>query len=346
MIRPETEIRIILVSDTHLGFDLPRNPRIAKERRGEDFFGNFATVLRYAREKNADFLIHGGDLFFRSRLGQGLINRVYRMLHEYACEQRKILIIPGNHERSALPLSLFISDPNIYIFHRPATFRFNVRDQAITFMGFPFTSGDIRHRFVGLLGETGWDKSARGINFLCLHQVVEGATVGPGNYRFKGDPRTISIMDIPPDFTAVLAGHIHRAQILFGCDRKGYGRLPVVYSGSVERTSMAERNELKGFYDIGIRLNDAGDILYERYDFVPLPVRPVKEIFLPRDMTAGCLRAFIEDGVRDIDNRSIVYICCDPGYPAGAKINLNGKFLRGMIPAGMIIKVGRSCFYR
>jgi DNA repair exonuclease SbcCD nuclease subunit len=346
MIQRETEIRIILVSDTHLGFDLPRNPRIAEEHRGEDFFENFAAVLRYAREKNADFVVHGGDLFFRSRLAQGVINRVYRMLHDYAGKGRTILIIPGNHERSVLPPSLFINDPDIHIFHRPVTFRFNVRGQNIGFSGFPYTPGDIRSGFINLLHETGWKKTAAGTDFLCVHQIVEGATVGPAEYRFNGSPQTIAIGDIPPEFTAVLAGHIHRAQIIFGRDRIFHGRLPVVFGGSVERTSMAERNELKGFYDIRIRLNDAGGILYESYDFVPLPARPVAEIFLPREMTVEWIRGFIEDRIRDIDPRSIVYISCDPDYPLGTKINFTGQLLRGILPSGMIGKIGRSCFSR
>lgn len=41
--------RILFVSDTHLGFDLPRKPRIARRRRGPDFFDNFNRALEPAR---------------------------------------------------------------------------------------------------------------------------------------------------------------------------------------------------------------------------------------------------------------------------------------------------------
>ena len=38
-------IRILLVADSHLGFDLPFRPRIKRRRRGPDFFVNFEWAL-------------------------------------------------------------------------------------------------------------------------------------------------------------------------------------------------------------------------------------------------------------------------------------------------------------
>jgi DNA repair exonuclease SbcCD nuclease subunit len=38
-------IRILLIADTHLGFDLPFRPRIKRRRRGLDFFANFERAL-------------------------------------------------------------------------------------------------------------------------------------------------------------------------------------------------------------------------------------------------------------------------------------------------------------
>jgi len=38
-------IRILLMADTHLGFDLPFRPRIKRRRRGPDFFANFEPVF-------------------------------------------------------------------------------------------------------------------------------------------------------------------------------------------------------------------------------------------------------------------------------------------------------------
>ena len=52
-------------------------PRVNKRRRGEDFFKNFNTVLSYAKNNKVDLIIHGGDLFFRSKVPDSIIDRVY-----------------------------------------------------------------------------------------------------------------------------------------------------------------------------------------------------------------------------------------------------------------------------
>jgi hypothetical protein len=39
-------IRILLIADTHLGFDLPFRPRINRRRKGPDFFANFERAPR------------------------------------------------------------------------------------------------------------------------------------------------------------------------------------------------------------------------------------------------------------------------------------------------------------
>jgi len=53
--------------------------------------------------------------------------------------------------------------------------------------------------------------------------------------------------DVPSDFAAVLAGHIHRRQTLTRDLRGRALGAPVIYPGSIERTSFAERNEDKGY---------------------------------------------------------------------------------------------------
>ena len=94
----------------HLGFDFPLKPRIERRRRGPDFFDNFHRVLDYARKTRPDFLVHGGDLFFRAKIPQLIVDMVYQDLFEFAAEGIPTLIVPGNHERSILPVSLFAGE--------------------------------------------------------------------------------------------------------------------------------------------------------------------------------------------------------------------------------------------
>ncbi|MDP7534845.1 MAG: metallophosphoesterase, partial [SAR202 cluster bacterium] len=64
----DDRIRIVLLADTHLGYDFPVRPRVERRRRGPDFFDKFQRVLDHATRTKPDMLIHGGDFFFRARV--------------------------------------------------------------------------------------------------------------------------------------------------------------------------------------------------------------------------------------------------------------------------------------
>lgn len=76
--------RVLLVTDTHIGFDLPARPRIERRRRGHDFLVNFERALEPAMHGLVDIVVHGGDLFFRSKVGAGLVEQAMRPLIEVA----------------------------------------------------------------------------------------------------------------------------------------------------------------------------------------------------------------------------------------------------------------------
>src|SRR5687767_3223042 len=109
-------MRIVFLSDTHLGFDLPARPRVEKRRRGEDFFANVDRVLDFAAGDatgtRADLVLHGGDVFFRSRVPPFVVDRAYERFARFVTETGIPLgIIAGNHDRSRLPSSLLLAHP-------------------------------------------------------------------------------------------------------------------------------------------------------------------------------------------------------------------------------------------
>ena len=61
-------IRILCIADTHLGFDYPFQPRINIGRRGSDFFSNYNKALEPAFNGIVDCVVHGGDIFYRSKV--------------------------------------------------------------------------------------------------------------------------------------------------------------------------------------------------------------------------------------------------------------------------------------
>jgi 3',5'-cyclic AMP phosphodiesterase CpdA len=58
------DVRVLFVSDTHIGLDWPTRPRVVRHRRGDDFFQNFERALEPARTGAVDVVVHGGDLLY------------------------------------------------------------------------------------------------------------------------------------------------------------------------------------------------------------------------------------------------------------------------------------------
>jgi DNA repair exonuclease SbcCD nuclease subunit len=92
-------VRILFLADTHLGFDLPFRPRIQRRRRGVDFFDNFETALKPALNAEVDCVVHGGDIFYRSKVPARLVEMVFEPLKQVADSGVPVYLVPGNHER-------------------------------------------------------------------------------------------------------------------------------------------------------------------------------------------------------------------------------------------------------
>ena len=327
--------RIVFFADTHLGFDYPVKPRVERRRRGPDFFENFRRVLEYARQTRPDVVLHGGDVFFRARVPQLIVDMVYSDMFEFAGEGIPLLIVPGNHERSILPASLFLEHPNIYVFDQPKTFTFEMGGSRLAFSGFPCRRKDVRVRFSTLLGDSGWSQYSDACQLLCLHQTVEGARVGPSDYTFRRGEDVIPHSDLPGEALAVLSGHIHREQVLASKSIGGKTTPPVIYPGSIERTSFAERDERKGFYDISLGQGEHGDWQIVELEFHVLPARPMVDLTLDQSLTPSGVAEYIQTESRNMDPDSIVRLRCEPGASPGVKGIVTSSLLREILPETM-----------
>jgi exonuclease SbcD len=242
---PSPILRLLLLGDTHLGFT-PRT-RAGDDTADDPFFSNFERALQPAFRGQVDLVVHGGDVFYRSRIKPGLVLRAFEPLKRIADAGVPVVVVPGNHERSAIPFPLLATHPRIHIFDHPRTFRFQVRGINLAIAGFPNDRDHIRDAFAGLLERTAWASSSADIRLLCMHQSIEGATVGPVDFVFRHAPDVLPGYAIPAGFAAVLSGHIHRHQILTADLRGRPLASPVFYAGSTTRTSGAERFEAKGY---------------------------------------------------------------------------------------------------
>ncbi len=331
-------VRILLLADTHLGFDLPVRPRIERRRRGHDFLANYATALQPALDRAVDLVVHGGDVFNRSRVVPSLAYQAFSPLIRVADAGVPVYVVPGNHERGRLPHLRFAQHPRIHIFDRPRTFVTDVRGVRVALAGFPSERDEVRTRFNSLMQETTWDATAADVRLLCLHQCVEGATVGPANFTFTIGADVIRGADIPPGFAAVLSGHIHRHQTLMRDLRGRALAAPVLYPGSIERTSIAEADEEKGYMIVEVVRDDAGVRVDWRFHM--LPARPLVRHTLSVDAVAESdlevhLRSLIAEAPAD----AVLTIRVEGTIPEGAARLLSAAYLRSLAPATMNVEL-------
>ncbi|MCA8959635.1 MAG: DNA repair exonuclease [Planctomycetes bacterium] len=321
-------IHVVLFADSHLGFDDPVRPTTQRRRRGDDFFANYLRVVDHVLSERPDLVVHGGDLFCRSRVPARVVDRAYEPLVSIAASGIPVVIVPGNHERSRLPESLWLGVPNLLVFREPSTFLFDCRGTSVAVSGFPFVRR-VRDAFPDMLEQTGWHAASADVRVLCLHQTVEGATVGPKDHIFRSGNDVIPWRAIPAELPLVLAGHIHRRQVLTRSETRR-----VIYPGSIERTSFAEKNEVKGFYDLRI---DTRPGFLESTRFVPLATRPMVDLELrasPDDV-----REEIASSVAEIDSEAVVRVRW-PAVPIDvAQRTLTASFLRCTFPPTMNVQL-------
>jgi DNA repair exonuclease SbcCD nuclease subunit len=327
-------LKVLLLADTHLGFDLPAKPRVEKRRRGPDFFANTRLALEPALRSEVDLVVHGGDLLYRSKVPAWLVERALEPLLELADAGVPVVLVPGNHERSALPYPLLASHENLHVLDRPKTVGLEFDGVRLAVGGFPCERDRVRERFEQLVSDCGVLDSDADIRLLCTHQTIEGSRVK--GYTFRSGADVVRGCDIPSGIAAVLCGHIHRSQLLT-TDLAGRDlAAPVLYPGSVERTSLAERDEAKGYLVLNFAADRRRGGRLVRSDFRELPARPM--VVVSVDAT-GLRPTELEDRIRreigQHPDDAVVSLRIDGNIaPGGAEV-LRAANLRRLHPATM-----------
>lgn len=327
-------IKLTFLSDTHLGFDLPVRSLVKSNRRGEDFFTNTKTVFEQSIAEKSDLIIHGGDLFFRSKVPQKIVDRVYCMLYEYAEVGIPIIIVPGNHERSALPQSILLNHPNLFIFSQAERFEFEIKGEKISVSGFPNVRNGIRDQFSEIQNKISPQKGC--LNILVMHQAVDGSRVA--KYVFKNDADTVNIKEIDQNYDLVLCGHIHRRQILTN------GKQPVIYSGSVERTSFQEKNEPKGYYEIELQKN--GQKWRHKIEFKELNTRPMIDLNLDNIINHRGWEKRLRAALNQVPENSVIRLNINSALDLSVTRELTISRLTKAIPTNRNYTLGRNLIDR
>ncbi|MFQ5978334.1 MAG: exonuclease SbcCD subunit D [Candidatus Heimdallarchaeota archaeon] len=250
-------MRILAVADTHLGFKAGRTST-ARETIYKHVFDAFEAVLKTARSEKVDTVLHAGDLFNRSKPTKKIVAKAYGLIESLLTDDIGFIVVPGNHDRSHLPPTLLSS----LFEHGNFVGRMTKIDLGdVSIIGFPYDS-KMPGRSFSKAGKIAASLGNQPSIILC-HQLFDGATWGPHQFRFTNRKDALRVSGIPNQVQLVVTGHIHRAQAL-------QGNL-AVYPGSLERTSFAEVIEPKGYLLINID-SDGHEVAFQKVDTFPMDV--------------------------------------------------------------------------
>ncbi len=244
-------MRILALSDTHFGYVYGNTAR-ARRQSIENMFTAFERTLEIAQNKDVELVLHGGDMFNRSKPHKDIISKAYRIIEKFTETGIKFVAIPGNHDKSNLPETLLSHfNKEIFLVNRLTRLDYD----EISILAFPFELEDQKGILMKIRGEIG--KHPQKSYIVLCHQLFDGAMFGPHHYTFRNRKDTLLTQAFPDNARLFISGHIHRSQKLQN-DR-------VLYTGSTERTSFMEAIEHKGCLVIDIEKN------LENVEFISLP---------------------------------------------------------------------------
>ncbi|MEZ4475443.1 MAG: DNA repair exonuclease [bacterium] len=338
-------LRALLFGDTHLGFDLPAHPRTQRRRRGHDFQAGFERAAAIALAEGVDVVIHGGDVFDRPDPRPALVDAAFAPLWRLAEAGIDVVVVAGNHERGSLPRPLASAHPRLHVVDGPSLISLKIQGLRVAIGAFPYQRR-VRESVEACVAGTGLLTAPADVRLLLVHHAVEGVAVGAGDHRadlagrrppardfvFTRNPDVIAGSQIPGSVAAVVSGHIHRHQII---EQDLAGRplaAPVVYAGSVERTSPAEAPEQKLCLELALAPGAAGGRLagVRRH---PLPARPMLRQVI-EGATPAARRQAAEDALARAPADAVLQLDVDgPG--------LDAAWLRAVLPPAMNVDVSQ-----
>jgi exonuclease SbcD len=152
---------------------------------------------------------------------------------------------------------------------------------------------------------------------------------------FRYDDDVIRAADIPEGFAAILSGHIHRHQILRKDLQGRRMAAPVLYPGSIERTSFAEKDERKGYLILDID----GRNRLERWKFHELPTRPMVRVELDADNIRQDFGSALKKRLDKLPADGIVSLRIRGKVGKDALSVLSAASLRSLTPSTMNVSV-------
>ena len=268
-------MKILHFSDTHLGYnDLDILDENNINQREADFYDAFTQVVNQIIKIKPDFIIHTGDLFHRSSPSNRAIT--------FALEQFKIIddldipfvLIAGNHSTPRTNLSspilkIFENFKNVYASYSQEYKKIEFDD--VVFHTLPHMNDDSIALDQIELCESSIDTRKK--NIMMMHCTV-GAWYLMNEYGEWVYPSDKEYIFEKMDYVALGHWHGFGAVSIKGTKEKYEN---VFYSGSLERTSLNDKRNEKGFVVLTIEddLLNTLDVEYKQINIRPIRAKEI-----------------------------------------------------------------------
>ena len=204
-------MRVLALSDTHFGYMYGKTAN-ARKQSIENMFRAFERTLEIAQNRDVELVLHGGDMFNRSKPPKEIISKAYKIIEKFTETGIKFIAIPGNHDKSNLPETLISHfNKDLYLVNKLERLDFD----EISILAFPFELEDPKRMLKKLRGEI--EKHPKTSFIVLCHQLFNGAKFGPHQFTFRNRKDTLLTQMFPKNARLFISGHIHRSQKLQNC---------------------------------------------------------------------------------------------------------------------------------
>lgn len=254
-------MQIIHFSDTHLGFnDLDILDDNNINQREADFYDAFSQVVSYIKNNKVDYIIHTGDLFHRSSPSNRAITFALKAIKEINDLNIPFILIAGNHSTpksnlSSPILKIFESFSNVYLSYNQEYKKIEFKDAIFHTLPHMNDSSKAEEQIQKSFDNINKNKK----NIMMLHCSV-GAWYLMDEYGEWVYPKEKEYIFNHMDYVAL--GHWHGFNsVAINAGKEKYKN--VYYSGSLERTSLNDKRNSKGFIHLYLEDNKEIQVTYQ-----------------------------------------------------------------------------------
>ena len=233
-------MKFLTTADWHIGLtdEEWRDDKTLKiiYNRSSEQLNNFRQMAEYCYDNNIFKIIVAGDVFHTSKPSSQDLVLFFLMVEIADRYDIELIIINGNHDIS-------ISEDILSAIHTANLKNVKIigytraeQYDNINFIFIPFSKGiDYKLEINDCL-----EKNKDFFNIPVIHDEYKGAVTGSEQFVMRGG---VNFIDDIPKVDLVIAGHIHKQQLI-------RGKSDVLYSGSLTTINFGEEKDTKGFIEI------------------------------------------------------------------------------------------------